>query len=282
MQVKGNRLLKIIYLLFFLSGGTALIYEIIWIKEFTLIMGNTIYSSSMVLSAFMGGLALGSIVLGRFIDNTKRCPLKIYAVLELGIALFAFIFPYLLASLNPLYQWIYQTNSEHTVLITFSKFIISFFLLLIPTFLMGGTLPILSKYVISSFQHLGKRTGTLYAVNTLGAVIGSLLTGYLLIGLIGIRATTYTEIIINLFLFCFTYLLSFLAVNKFPNEAMVNAQNSHHDEFSKEHSRSSMILVLIVYGLSGFTALAYEIIWMRIFIPFLSLLQEAGCSRMIL
>jgi spermidine synthase len=270
MQVKGNRLLKIIYLLFFLSGGTALIYEIIWIKEFTLIMGNTIYSSSMVLSAFMGGLALGSIVLGRFIDNTKRCPLKIYAVLELGIALFAFIFPYLLASLNPLYQWIYQTNSEHTVLITFSKFIISFFLLLIPTFLMGGTLPILSKYVISSFQHLGKRTGTLYAVNTLGAVIGSLLTGYLLIGLIGIRATTYTAIIINLFLFCFTYLLSFLAVNTFPNEAMVNAQNSHHDEFSKEHSRSSMILVLIVYGLSGFTALAYEIIWMRIFIPFLS------------
>ena len=189
MQVTENRLLKIIYLLFFLSGSTALIYEIIWIKEFTLIMGNTIYSSSTVLSAFMGGLALGSVVLGRYIDKSVRCPLKIYGVLELGIAAFAFIFPHLLGSLNPFYRWIYQVNSEHTVLITSTKFILSFSLLLIPTFLMGGTLPILSKYVISSFQHLGKRTGTLYAVNTLGAVIGSILTGYLIIGLIGISAT---------------------------------------------------------------------------------------------
>jgi len=210
MLVKENRFLRIIYLLFFLSGGTALIYEVIWTKELKLIMGNTVYSSTTVLAAFMGGLALGSIFLGRYIDNTSISSLKLYAFLELGIGLFALSLPYLLTSFNPLYSWIYQASSFNTHLITFLKFMISFCFLLIPTFLMGGTLPILSKYIVSSFHHLGRRTGTLYAINTFGAVMGTLLTGYLLIGLIGIKATTYLAVVINLFLFVFAFLSLFL------------------------------------------------------------------------
>jgi len=139
MLVDEHRGLKIIYLLFFLSGGTALIYEIIWTKELTLIMGNTVYSSTTVLAAFMGGLALGSILLGRYIDNSKISPLKLYSILELVIGLFALSLPYLLASVNPLYRWIYQASSFNSYLITVLKFIISFFFLLFPTFLMGGT-----------------------------------------------------------------------------------------------------------------------------------------------
>lgn len=270
MLINENKLLRIIYLLFFLSGGTALIYEIIWIKELTLIMGNTVYSSTTVLAAFMGGLALGSILLGRYIDSSKISPLKLYAVLELGIGLFALSLPYLLAGFNPLYSWIYQASSFNTHLITFLKFMISFCFLLIPTFLMGGTLPILSKYIVSSFHHLGRRTGTLYAINTFGAVMGTLLTGYLLIGLIGIKATTYLAVVINLFLFVFAYLLSTLSVKASPIENKIDYKTSLQDEFTDEYSKMSITLVLIIYALSGFTALAYEIIWMRVFIPFLS------------
>jgi spermidine synthase len=270
MLINEIRGLRILYLLFFLSGGTALIYEVIWIKELTLIMGNTVYSSTTVLAAFMGGLALGSILLGRYIDNTKVSPLKLYAVLELGIGLFALSVPYILAGFNPLYKYIYQASSFNNHLITFLKFVISFCLLLIPTFLMGGTLPILSKYVISSPQHVGKRTGTLYAVNTLGAVMGSLLTGYLLIGLIGIKATTHLAVVINLLLFLFAYLLSTLSVKALPIEKKIDYKTSPQNEPTNEYSEMSITLVLIIYALSGFTALAYEIIWMRVFIPFLS------------
>jgi len=178
--------------------------------------------------------------------------------------------PYLLASFNPLYRWIYQASSFNSYLITSLKFIISFFFLLFPTFLMGGTLPILSKYIVSSFHHLGRRTGTLYAVNTLGAVMGSLLTGYLLIGLIGIKATNYLAVVINLFLFVFAYLLSTLLVKASPIKEKIDYEASLQVEPADEHSKTLITLALIIYALSGFTALAYEIIWMRVFIPFLS------------
>ena len=115
MPINQNKALRIIYLLFFLSGGTALIYEVIWTKELTLIMGNTVYSSTTVLAAFMGGLALGSIVLGRYIDNATISPLKLYAVLELAIAIFALLLPYFLSSFNSLYSWIYQADRKSVV-----------------------------------------------------------------------------------------------------------------------------------------------------------------------
>jgi len=270
MVLNENKVLRIVYLLFFLSGGTALIYEIIWTKELTLIMGNTIYSSTTVLAAFMGGLALGSILLGRYIDHSKISPLKLYAVLELGIGLFALALPSLLTIFNPLYRWIYQATSFSPYLITFLKFIVSFGLLLIPTFFMGGTLPILSKYAVSSFSHVGRRTGTLYAVNTLGAVIGSLLTGYLFIGLMGIKTTTCLAVGINLLLFLFAYLLSTFSGEVLLIEKKTDDRVSPQDEFTNEPSQMLITMTLIIYALSGFTALAYEIIWMRVFIPFLS------------
>ncbi|MBN1860116.1 MAG: fused MFS/spermidine synthase [Candidatus Thermoplasmatota archaeon] len=262
--------MKIIYLIFFLSGGTALIYEVIWTKELTLIMGNTIYSSATVLAAFMGGLALGSILLGRYIDRSTISPLKLYALLELLIGLFAIALPSLLAIFNPLYSTIYQSSGFHPYLLTLLKFTISFCFLLIPTFLMGGTLPILSTYIVSSFHHLGRRIGTLYAVNTLGAVVGSLLAGYVLIGWIGVKATTYLAVLINVFLFLFAYLLSISPIPALAMEKKMDNQNVLPNEFSEEQSNMSITLVLFIYALSGFTALAYEIIWMRVFIPFLS------------
>lgn len=270
MLLNESRFLKIIYLIFFLSGGTALIYEVLWTKELTLIMGNTIYSSATVLAAFMGGLALGSILLGRYIDCAKISPLKLYAVLELGIGLFAIALPSLLAIVNPLYSMIYQSSSAHPYLLTLLKFTISFCFLLIPTFLMGGTLPILSTYIVSSFHHLGRRIGTLYAVNTLGAVVGSLLAGYVLIGWIGIKATTYLAVWINVSLFLFAYGLSASPIHVLGMEKKIDNQNVLYNECSKAHSNMTMRLVLFIYALSGFTALAYEIIWMRVFIPFLS------------
>ena len=118
----------LIYLLFFFSGISALIYEIIWLKELTLIMGNTVHSTTTVLSAFMAGLALGSLLFGRLVDKISISPLSFYAYLELGIGLFAFIFPFLLKGFQALYIFLHHSLGLSPLAFTIWRFIVSFIL----------------------------------------------------------------------------------------------------------------------------------------------------------
>ena len=250
----------LIYLLFFFSGMSALMYEVIWMKELTLIMGNTVHSTATVLSAFMAGLALGSLLFGRLVDKFSISPLRFYAYLELGIGFFAFVFPFLIKGFQTLYISLHHFLSLSVLVFTVSRFIVSFILLLAPTILMGATLPVLSKYVEEGYVNIGKKIGLLYAVNTLGAVVGILSTGYLLIGLSGIKSTTNVAIMVNLLVALLAFLLGIRERQKQPEVT---------PELPDDVPAGLNRIALAAYFLSGFAALAYEVLWMRVFIPFL-------------
>jgi spermidine synthase len=250
-----------IYLLFFFSGMSALMYEVIWMKELTLIMGNTVHSTTTVLSAFMAGLALGSLLFGRLVDKLSISPLRFYAYLELGIGVFAFAFPFLIKGFQTLYISLHHFLGLSLLVFTIFRFIVSFILLLAPTILMGATLPVLSKHVEEGYVNIGKKIGLLYAINTLGAVVGILSTGYLLIGLSGIKSTTSLAIMVNLLV---ALLAFFLGMRERPKQREVTSELTD-DDLPVSLNR----IALATYFLSGFAALAYEVLWMRVFIPFL-------------
>jgi len=125
-----------------------LIYEILWMKMLTLIIGNTIFSITTVLTAFMGGLALGSFLAGRRVEKIRN-PLKVYGILEGGIGAYALLLPVLIAGTEPLFRYIYQNAGVSFYVFSLLRFAICGALLLVPTTLMGATLPVLSTDISS-------------------------------------------------------------------------------------------------------------------------------------
>ena len=162
-----------------------------------LVFGTSVFAVSTVLGAFMAGLALGSFYYGRVVDS-KGEGLRLYGLLELGIAAFALLFPILLAGLDDIYTLLYQYLGGTSFGFSLIRFLLSFVVLLIPTTLMGATLPVLSKYVVGHLQELGKGVGWLYAVNTFGAAIGALVAAFVLLEYLGVTGTTYLAIGLNL------------------------------------------------------------------------------------
>jgi spermidine synthase len=168
----NTRLIKtILSVIFFFSGVSALIYQVIWIRMLGQVFGLTIFAVSTVLTAFMAGLALGSYVFGKLID-THRDPLLVFLLLELGIGMFALLFPLFLRLLTTIYVSLAAAVQPNVFVNSMFRFVVSFILLLFPTTLMGGTLPVLSRYYVKTLSHLGGNVGLLYSVNNLGAVTG--------------------------------------------------------------------------------------------------------------
>ncbi len=126
---------------FFLSGAAGLIYEIVWMRQLTFLFGSTIFAVSAVLTAFMGGLALGSFLFGRWAGRLPN-PLLTYGFLEVGIGLYALLLPVILEVLIPLYRLIAQDFSPSFYLFSLLRFSLATGILLIPTTLMGGPFPL--------------------------------------------------------------------------------------------------------------------------------------------
>ncbi len=137
-----------IYLAFFLSGMCGLSYQIIWLRKLTLIFGGTVPATTTVLVAFMSGLAIGSFYFGRWIDKTSQNPIRIYGWLELGIGLYACIILVLFKLAEVVYIPLYQQFEPSLYLFNLLRFVIVFLILIIPTVLMGATLPIITKFFI--------------------------------------------------------------------------------------------------------------------------------------
>ena len=160
-----------IYFLFFFSGISGLIYQVVWTRMLTLVFGHTIYSVSVVLSAFMAGLGLGSYLYGTTIDKFGR-PLLIYGKVELLIGLSAAFLSILFSNFSPIYVWFYQWMPDLLFQTGLVKAVLAFSLVLIPTIFMGATLPIMAKYFMAEETHVGKQVGYLYSINTFGAAAG--------------------------------------------------------------------------------------------------------------
>src|SRR5512138_1898768 len=176
---------------FFLSGASGLILELLWTRMLTLVFGSTALAVSTVLTAYMGGLGLGSYLAGKWADRL-RDPVRAYALVEAAIGLYALAVPWIIGFYPGLNQWLWQTFGDHYGVLSLLRFLASAGLLIVPTTLMGATLPILSRYFVSRPFELGRvslRLGTLYAFNIFGGVVGSFLAGFVFLPSFGVRST---------------------------------------------------------------------------------------------
>ena len=182
--------------LFFCSGGTALVYEVVWSKFLSQMFGSTIYAQTVVLAAFMGGLALGNKLLGRWADRAAQ-PLRAYGFLEIAIGIYAFLFPALDALAGKLFVSVGSGILDQTFLLLAWKGLLSVALLLGPTVLMGGTLPLVAAWLQKFSADAGRRSALFYSLNSLGAVAGAALAGFWLVQNLGLVATLQITGLVN-------------------------------------------------------------------------------------
>jgi len=254
---------------FYLSGACALIYEIAWTRMLVLVFGNTTFAVSTILSSFMLGLAIGSYVYGRYID-TKGAPLRTYGLMELGIALFALAFPALILLLTKLNVLLSHVFSSSGLALRVLQIALYFTVLLVPASLMGATFPVVGKFVVERFSSFGARLGLLYAVNTLGAVSGCLIAGFLLIKQLGLDATTYLAATANLVIALAAILLSRRVgeSRSRPSSVAEASQPSEGGEAGPIYSERVARYTALAFGVSGFCALAYQVLWTRVLVFF--------------
>ncbi len=258
---KQDLLLLVGFFCFFLSGAAGLIYEVVWTRMLTQIFGNTTYAIATVLSSFMAGLALGSFVFGRIADRGKN-DFLLYGFLEAGVGLYGLSVPWLFKIGQALYVPLYNINEPYPFLFNLLLFILSFFLLVVPTILMGATLPVLSRFFVRSLSHLGGRVGNLYGINTLGAVIGCAAGGYYLIPAMGMRKTVLIAAVLNLTIAVIIFIVDRLR-DKGPVEFSVEPLKSPAGEVSDASPSWLGWMLLGAFALSGFSALFYENAWTR-------------------
>jgi spermidine synthase len=176
---------KVILIAFVLSGMAALIYEVVWIRPLQFVLGSTIYTVSIIFASFMAGLALGSFIISKYTDEIKNLPAA-YAFLELGIGLYGVFLLIIFNILPDVYRTIYALH-QNFYFFEFVQFLLAFAVLLIPTMLMGATFPIIAKFYTT--EKIGKGIGEVYSANNIGAIIGSFAAGFILIPLLGIKAS---------------------------------------------------------------------------------------------
>lgn len=237
--------------LFFCSGALGLGYELVWIRKAALIVGASPIALSTVLSAFFVGLALGSSFFGRRV-RTPFSPLVVYGVLELLIGLYALAFPSLFSLLKSAYAVAYPPLSGSAVALFGLRFGLLFLLFVVPTFFMGGTLPLLLDGLVSADRSIGPRTSFLYGINILGAVAGVLVTCYFAIPWLGMNGTSLAGGVGNL-------AIGAAALVGFRREA--RSQADHGVE------RLHRFFPAAAFA-SGLLAIGYQVCWARYFTLF--------------
>ncbi len=245
---------------FFLSGFAGLIYETAWTQQFSLVFGSSELALAAVLAAYMAGLAAGATAAGRWTDRVRR-PVLVYALLELGIGLTALAVPVAIDVASRV-QVMLLGGSELTPqagALTSTLFYLgaSFTILLIPTALMGATLPLLARWAVRRTSEIGPRIGLLYSANTAGAAAGTLVAAFLLLPRIGLGSTVLAAVAVNLLVFV---LATMLARGGAAESAASEAETE--DRPTTGTSRRHWILPLVL--VSGAVSFSWEILWTRL------------------
>lgn len=305
-------LLPALVTFFFLTGISGLIYQVLWLRLLALVFGVTIWAASTVLASFMAGLAIGSFAAGKLVDRA-RSPLLWYGAAEVLVGVFALATPLLLHLVERLYVHLYPVLPHALGPLTAVRFVLSFAVLVLPTTLMGATLPIIVKSSLLRAEGLGERVSLLYATNTAGAIAGTLLAGFWLVGGIGIDASFRLAAAINVLVGVAASLaaLTLRSTATEPDQAeprpradtrlqpppssrglgyplagpadraidtsapMGTAVARSGTTPSAGISEGARRLVLLVFTLSGFTSLALEVIWFRVLVLFLDVTTYA-------
>jgi len=276
--------LMIIYLCFFVSGLAGLIYEILWNKYLALFIGSTGRAHVMTLAVYMGGLALGSAVFGRRADRIRR-PLALYILLELGVGLCGIAYPFLFTPYRDGFIAMARALGLTSSALMGAKLVFCALTILVPTFLMGGTLPVLGRYVVERIEEVGPRVATLYYVNTFGAFVGCLLSGFLMIPVYGLHwamtiaaGLNFVVCLVASVLWCPRYRAigqTAAASAPTPSSKCVGAGEAYatnppsigsallETSAAGTYPPTMRLIVLVTIAISGFVAMVYEVAWIR-------------------
>jgi len=258
--MKPDRLARFAFpALFVVSGGAALVYQVVWSRMLASVFGVTAFAVATVLVSFMGGMALGAGILGTRADRVAR-PLRMFAMLEAGIGLYALAMPWLLKGMDASLVALWPALPESFVVRSAIRFVGSLGLLIVPTMLMGATLPALGQGLLRRRASLGLGIGLLYFVNTLGASVGCFLAGFSLLPRFGLSATTWIAVAGNALVAALAFAID-RSVGVSPQGAAEAAP-----EGPETPATSPAWWPYAVTCGSGFAALAFEVVWFRLLV----------------
>ena len=271
IQTYSRRTLKLIAICFLLSGATGLIYEVLWARMLGLVFGATTVAISAVLAAFMGGLALGSALAARFAARIKR-PVRVYAFIEIAVGLYALAVPVLFRGIDLVYAQVWQRFHPGFYGFTLSRFLLASAVLLIPTALMGATLPVLVATLQRSSQNIASAIAKLYTWNLTGAILGVIAAGFFLLPQFGVRSTIWIAAATNLAIGLAAFLLDSKSVG--TEDARPAAPHEHLDEeINRPLPRQVGVLTfadgqakfwLFCAFTSGLVTISMQIVWSRV------------------
>ncbi len=269
-SVSINPILCGVVACFVLSGFAALLYQTAWMRQFSLVFGTSELAVAAVLAAYMGGLSLGSAIAARYVHRITR-PVLFYGLLEAGIAISALAVPLLLQLARILYVGAFGGQAEPAdasgLEQSFFYLVVAFIVLAIPTAFMGATLPLLTKYVVKSEDQIGARVGLLYTTNTLGAIGGTLVAGFILLPRLGLNGTVWVGVLVNLAVFALAALIA-VQIGKLPTSP--DSERASPDITPKETAAEvkvapkSRFWILPIMLLSGANSFIYEVLWTRL------------------
>lgn len=259
--------LSLIYALCFLSGAAALLYQVVWLRSLSLLFGASYLAVAVVLATFMSGLAIGGCVVGRRADTTRR-PLRLFGLLQFGMAASALLFAGVTQSYPAVYHALAQGRGETTVSITIVRVVLSAIALLVPGALIGGTLPVLSRFLSRQPDDLRGHLPGLYGFNTFGAMTGALASGFWLLPL-SLMTTVGVAVAMNVVVGGVSVLLQ-RKVDDAPAAGAPDADAC----VSLEDGADVLPLRLALWGIGvgGFCAAGYQTLWTRV------LAMTAGAS----
>ncbi|HEY8184318.1 MAG TPA: fused MFS/spermidine synthase, partial [Thermoanaerobaculia bacterium] len=240
---------------FFLSGAASLLFETLWFRDCGLVFGNSAWASAVVLASFMAGLGIGNVLSPRLLRRFQQ-PLRLYGFLEITIAIcglaLVLTLPHAPALLAPLFRHLIDSPLLHA-----ARLLIAFFLLLIPSTVMGATLPTVVSALAKHDANFGRVLGLLYGCNTMGAVAGALAGELFLIRAVGVRGAGVVAA-------CCSLAAGIAAL------ALWSAVPWHRSESGGKPPHSRPMRLLLAAALSGFALLALEVIWFRFVIFFVA------------
>lgn len=250
--------------LLFISGVASLAYQLLWVKQLSLIVGVEVYAVTIAVSAFFGGLALGSYVFGRWIERlvqNSHAPVRVYAQLECGIAVLAVATTYALGAAPEMFARL----ENH---LGVAAWLLPMLLVALPATLMGGTLPVMMKSLTAHKHNVGANGGGLYAANTAGAIVGALAAPLLLIPTFGVHGAALAAAALNLLgAVLALLLLRNPAAKPAPKSTITPAKSSPLNAIANGQGAKT---ALVLYALAGGVALGYEVIWSQLVVQFMS------------
>ena len=248
-------------LIYVCSGACSLIDEVIWSRLLKLIIGNTVYASSTVISVFMGGLALGALLMGRVADRVAK-PLRLYAIIELMITATALATPWVMRWTDQVYLAICRDATPSSALLMGGHIVLASIILGVPTVLMGSTLPLLGRVVTRVESNVGPLVGRLYAFNTLGAAAGCFLAGFIFLRLYGVMGGLLIAGGLNLAVALGGWILHWRTRHLWTQPmppTPTDVRPLPITPAAAEHWQ----LVLVGCFWSGLVSIAYELLWIR-------------------